>query len=526
MATLKNPSIYDDRSTIGSADELDEYGVWVKIEPEELPDTGADAFPDFDADFGPDLSLDETAEDDGLLGEFDYSGDGENIGFDDVEALRQDIQAEPPAPPAANPAIVPPADPDTPDLSTRLLMKIADELSSIKDELALLKEELSVIRSEKPPKNAPGDNVEEGGFFDEEDDGKIALTGDELDNIIHTADFTEETGDDAGASQADNFALQDAPPAPEAGSRSPDPVAETELIYDGLGRPLTRKIARDETPGLSSELQETDDLQALRESGVESMTALPEIDTSYLEEDPLAEENLDLSDAVIDEPDLSEGIQDMPLEESSLDNLPLIDLDNVETPEDAPLESLDKGEFVDLSLFDDAIPAESPGGSADTDTVEPGFELLDEDAAFPVRENVQDNVITDDSFESVSFDDDEIDEVSFDDSLEQTLPDGMKIELEDIPPPDLSTPEFDGDVEETELDDINFEFPGAADNADAGDPASPAEAPPSIMMELKDVLVYMDKLLESLPEEKIDEFAQSEHYTAYKKLFDELGIQQ
>jgi hypothetical protein len=36
----------------------------------------------------------------------------------------------------------------------------------------------------------------------------------------------------------------------------------------------------------------------------------------------------------------------------------------------------------------------------------------------------------------------------------------------------------------------------------------------------------MDKLLESLPEEKINEFAQSEHYNTYKKLFEELGIQQ
>ena len=29
MVTEKKPSIYSDRSTIGSADELDEYGVWV-----------------------------------------------------------------------------------------------------------------------------------------------------------------------------------------------------------------------------------------------------------------------------------------------------------------------------------------------------------------------------------------------------------------------------------------------------------------------------------------------------------------
>ena len=34
----------------------------------------------------------------------------------------------------------------------------------------------------------------------------------------------------------------------------------------------------------------------------------------------------------------------------------------------------------------------------------------------------------------------------------------------------------------------------------------------------------MDQLLESLPEEKIEEFAKSEYFDTYKRLFDELGI--
>jgi hypothetical protein len=34
----------------------------------------------------------------------------------------------------------------------------------------------------------------------------------------------------------------------------------------------------------------------------------------------------------------------------------------------------------------------------------------------------------------------------------------------------------------------------------------------------------MDQLLESLPEEKIEEFAQSEYFDTYKKLFKELGL--
>lgn len=36
MASDKKPSIYSDRGNIGSAQELDEYGVWVKSEPQVL----------------------------------------------------------------------------------------------------------------------------------------------------------------------------------------------------------------------------------------------------------------------------------------------------------------------------------------------------------------------------------------------------------------------------------------------------------------------------------------------------------
>ena len=48
--------------------------------------------------------------------------------------------------------------------------------------------------------------------------------------------------------------------------------------------------------------------------------------------------------------------------------------------------------------------------------------------------------------------------------------------------------------------------------------------PGDLKEEIKDVLKYMDQLLESLPDEKIQEFARSEHFEVYKKIFEELGI--
>ena len=50
------------------------------------------------------------------------------------------------------------------------------------------------------------------------------------------------------------------------------------------------------------------------------------------------------------------------------------------------------------------------------------------------------------------------------------------------------------------------------------------EIPAGMKEEIKSVLSYMDQLLENLPEDKIAEFAQSEQFETYKKLFSELGL--
>jgi len=56
--------------------------------------------------------------------------------------------------------------------------------------------------------------------------------------------------------------------------------------------------------------------------------------------------------------------------------------------------------------------------------------------------------------------------------------------------------------------------------------ASGSSVPEVLKDELKAVLAYMDKLLVSLPDEKIQEFAESEHFEVYKKLFEELGLKE
>jgi hypothetical protein len=359
MATKnKKPSIYFDRGTIGSSDELDEYGVWVKSEPKELsikrsgspapeeladefagdlpdleiPDVSDEAVSDeiedgggfgeepaddeidftsaggeipvdesfnesfnesfdesFDESFNeesfnteeetgenesltpeddtfedgglefPDIEIEEDSEPPGLeaddfaeqsdeddepaAGAVDESADlgFTEISFDDLTAVMDEhttaeelpesellaglsedssqTETEPvfeePAPPVPPvPSVLVPsakeeqkeeqktAEKDTRDLSTQLLMKIADELASIRTELSSLKKDFAGIKTAGDQGQGQS---QDHGFFAEEDDEKIALTGDELNNILQTegAQGAAETESGAGTAAVD-----------------------------------------------------------------------------------------------------------------------------------------------------------------------------------------------------------------------------------------------------------------------------------------------------------------------------------
>jgi hypothetical protein len=56
--------------------------------------------------------------------------------------------------------------------------------------------------------------------------------------------------------------------------------------------------------------------------------------------------------------------------------------------------------------------------------------------------------------------------------------------------------------------------------------AKPADSslPPSLREDVRSVLSYLDQLLEALPDDKVRQFAQSEYFGVYKRLFEELGL--
>ncbi len=245
-------------SAASSTEDLDQYGVWVKAGPETVEDESSDLdelelsdLSDIDTEItseeedllgtleekggtaGEELSLEglddfsfpesaDASEEEGFTvpGEFSESRHGETSGnseaesldidfgleeekleaglqkveeegasvdFNDLEAVEMDM---------SEPA---PSSPKSGGVAGDILTKIELELASIKEELAELKRELSILKpagtaQEKSAVSAE-EAVEDVGFFEEDEDETIALTGDELDNILNTADITEEKGE-------------------------------------------------------------------------------------------------------------------------------------------------------------------------------------------------------------------------------------------------------------------------------------------------------------------------------------------
>ncbi len=182
-----------------------------KVQPEVRGETA-----EFDIDLDPhDLSL-------GAVGEFEETGLGDSLDPDDqndlekLQVLEDDltsgIRGPGPAAPMSSLAA------SGSDLAATILSKIEQELSSIKKEIADLKKNLTGYRPVAPLVAEPEDaglpeladippHHEHKGFFDEEDDETIALTGDELDTLLLSADISE--AEDSGVTLDEDLIVTD-----------------------------------------------------------------------------------------------------------------------------------------------------------------------------------------------------------------------------------------------------------------------------------------------------------------------------
>ena len=124
-------------------------------------------------------------------------------------------------------------------VETSLLQQIVSDLSSLKDEIDNLKKNLSDINNSnnvvEQELDIPEQEETSGGFFDSDDtDDTIALSGDELNNIMNTADFTEETVESATeetfSTTSDSVTENTEPQIQEDVVETPEESDEVEVV--------------------------------------------------------------------------------------------------------------------------------------------------------------------------------------------------------------------------------------------------------------------------------------------------------
>ncbi|MBQ9631229.1 MAG: hypothetical protein IJR49_06560 [Treponema sp.] len=331
-----------------------------------------------------------------------------------------------------------------------LLQQIANDLAGLKSEIADLKNEFVALKTHGIQVQ---ENEDEGGFFSNSDeDETISLSGDELDNIMHTADFSGAE-EDGSADLTNN-------------------VQEENLAEDLADENAIENISELPTSENAAQNLETN---AFLSPDVESLSDFPEI-----EED--VEESLSINlDEDLQEPDLDSIEENLAIPEDLPEEIIIPKVDNIlsDVQEEDTLQSLeDKSEVLENSEIADADDLSSLDGSESS-----GDLNLVSDASIEEDTNIEENSENNFSEDPFGFDDENLSSTN-----------------------DLSS---SNDLSAT----IN-----AAQNLEM------SSLPQDIQQEVKSVLLYMDQLLESLPEDKITEFARSEQFNTYKKLFQELGL--
>jgi len=435
--------------------------------------------------------------------------------FDDIEAVKQDLLSvqhhdeavdtfneEKAAEDTKQKAQAHPAAEQ--DKATELLMQIAHEISDLKAELTSLKAGLAIqsesssdtaVKTAAPLKEEKAAESESTGFFSDDDaDETIALTGDELNNILITADFTEERN----AEEDDRTGGNEDYEVP--------PVLTKDIVHDtddtiAADADFEASIAEpEEVQAESTHSPEEEGEKLLASDPVFNVdpvpiTSLPE-DLSYLDDETVTtDDDITLVDEAETEPqsDAAEGMENA---------------DNEAAFED-----------VDIEAFD--IPSEQEIEMPQQD------ELSFAEEAEPISEIDEDRTIhelqKDEDFNN-----------PFAGSAEAS---DLGIKDEIIEEPFTGNSSVSGDENKTveEQDDIPELIP--EEDEEEGSPAQKTllqaaerkrgeivSIPLELKNEIKSVLAYMDQLLEALPEKKIEEFAKSEYFETYKHLFEELGI--
>ena len=472
-----------------------------------------------------------------------------------------------------------------------------------------------------PEKNEDSSN----GFFGTDDeDETIALSGDELNNIMITADFaeTEETVENneavydadtetesvtepASESEkteespfdfpiTDNLATESADtsdsfelPSEESEETVSEDFSEIDTSFDNLESPeedividetISEPVLEDISINDSAEEPSTDDItlpeeSELNDTSIEIKSDETEptdennsaIDTTFTDDNPFGAINETAMNIPVEESDSGLSIEENSenLAEPDFDSLenqeieteitiPKVDEisenENPSAPEDDILVESSNDDFMDSVAESEMVITQS-------EATEPACEDIDVEENIDVVEEIPDTVDISSEIETTELSAEEVSNVEpFNDSIDNfdSMLDSEKDISEQLSDENVDYLKSDENVIESDMENMSSAinesetlsesmisnidatmedpFPPIESVIDHDERVEKQEAPSDTLIsidlknDIKSVLLYMDQLLENLPEEKIMEFAKSEQFGTYKRLFNELGL--
>ena len=480
---------------------------------------------------------------------------------------------------------------------------------------------LEEIQIPVPEKNEDSSN----GFFGTDDeDETIALSGDELNNIMITADFaeTEETVENneavydadtetesvtepasesekteespfdfpitdnletESAGTSDSFEL----PPEESEETVSEDFSEIDTSFDNLESPeedividetISEPVLEDISINDSAEEPSTDDItlpeeSELNDAPIEIKSGETEptdennsaIDTTFTDDNPFGAINETAMNIPVEESDSGLSIEENSenLAEPDFDSLenqeieteitiPKVDEisenENPSAPEDDILVESSNDDFMDSVAESEMVITQS-------EETEPACEDIDVEENIDVVEEIPDTVDISSEIETTELSAEEVSNVEpFNDSIDNfdSMLDSEKDISEQLSDENVDYLKSDENVIESDMENMSSAinesetlsesmisnidatmedpFPPIESVIDHDERVEKQEAPSDTLIsidlknDIKSVLLYMDQLLENLPEEKIMEFAKSEQFGTYKRLFNELGL--
>lgn len=293
------------------------------------------------------------------------------------------------------------------------------------------------------------------------------------------------------------------------------------------------EIKEEENTGFFSDGDEDDTIALSGDELSNILNNAEFLDESAQEEEETSVDEQIIEEDVSDETTVSNGQFEATIDDNAFNDESIFDEHADEDIQNATSEiSEDLPDEIEIPKLDDESEEITPSDFSSTIEEDPIDNILAEDA--PISD-----ALTDDKIDYISEDsnnpveEDELADLdlpapTLDDAFEQeSNVDEFKAEnemsFEEEPAVAETSDEpviEETSVEEPSLDDDSLIF----EESTEAPVVSNEEITGDLKSEIKSVLSYMDQLLENLPEDKISEFAQSEHFVTYKKLFQELGL--